>query len=128
MKTMILALGGLIFCSSAWANQQWRCQNMVAIEVCDQKHQCVERKTTHSAFEISLSAKQNVSICNSNHCWKGQAQKNTAHPREVVQVSKFPWRTVDVRSEQYILMIHPTQNRLYLQSDRKKLPLQCISI
>lgn len=127
MKTVILIVGSCLLSTVTWANQQWRCQNMIAKEVCNE-NSCVERKTTQDAFEISLNAKQTVSICNKNNCWRGQARKTTVNQHEVMQVDNFTWKTEDRTAGQFKLMINPTQGSLYLQSDRQNYPLQCKNV
>ena len=127
MKTVLLIVGSCALSTATWANQQWRCQNMVAKEVCNQSS-CVERKTSQDAFDISLSSKQAVSICNKNNCWRGQAKKMKVNEREVMQVEHFTWKTEDRTAGQFKLMISPSQGSLYLQSDSQNYQLQCRNV
>ena len=127
MKTIILVISSCLLSASLWADQTWRCQNMVAKEVCDNKS-CVEQKTSDDAFDITLNPKQGVSICNRMNCWRGSAQKTKVNDTEAYQVTNFTWKTIDQAGQGYTLMIQPTRNSLYLQSDQRRYALHCRNV
>lgn len=123
MKHIVIATGIALCCTTALAESTWQCQNMIAKDVCDHKS-CVELKNRDTSFKIKLDQK-NVSICSHANCWRGAAVESIVNNVATYKVPHFQWKSADRIKQDAILVIHPQQNHLYLESAQGKSDLSC---
>jgi hypothetical protein len=128
MKIFLLVLVVLNMPSQLIAETlSWQCQNTIN-EINCINHLCSPQSINDSRFTLTIQNNSKIKICTRNKCWNGEITDRRSTDQQLLDISGISWTMNNQYLKDYKLGINYYAKSLYLKSDNRIHPLQCVMV